>query len=103
MRFTRGKSALRYQPIVDLSTTEVVGFEALMRWQHRERGWIPPNVFIPLGERNELILELGAFALNSAVAPAEAAAMVGRVQSVKSCRSATTTAAPIARPGGPLR
>ncbi|HVA53717.1 MAG TPA: EAL domain-containing protein [Acidimicrobiales bacterium] len=62
--------AMHYQPVVDLASTEIVGFEALMRWNHPERGWIPPNVFIPLAEQSELILELGAFALNEAVAAA---------------------------------
>ena len=62
--------AMHYQPVIDLASTEVVGFEALMRWYHPERGWVPPNVFIPLAEQSELILELGAFALNEAVAAA---------------------------------
>jgi diguanylate cyclase (GGDEF)-like protein/PAS domain S-box-containing protein len=65
-----GHLSMHYQPIVDLTTTEVVGFEALMRWQHPGRGWVPPNVFIPLAEQNELILELGAFAIREAVAAA---------------------------------
>jgi EAL domain-containing protein (putative c-di-GMP-specific phosphodiesterase class I) len=38
-----------------------------MRWQHPERGWVPPNSFIPLAEQSELILELGHFALSHAV------------------------------------
>ncbi len=65
-----GELAMHYQPIVSLTTTEVVGFEALMRWQHPERGWVPPDLFIPLAERSELILELGSFALHEAVAAA---------------------------------
>ncbi|MHB8378811.1 MAG: sensor domain-containing protein [Acidimicrobiales bacterium] len=64
--------AMHYQPVVDLVSTEIVGFEALMRWHHPVRGWVPPNVFIPLAEQSELILELGAFALNEAVAAASA-------------------------------
>ncbi len=62
--------AMHYQPVIDLASSEIVGFEALMRWRHPERGWVPPNVFIPLAEQSELILELGAFALNEAVAAA---------------------------------
>jgi len=62
--------AMHYQPVIDLATSEIVGFEALMRWHHAERGWVPPNVFIPLAEQSELILELGAFALSEAVAAA---------------------------------
>jgi EAL domain-containing protein (putative c-di-GMP-specific phosphodiesterase class I) len=48
----------------------VVGFEALMRWHHPNRGWVPPNVFIPLAEQSDLILELGNFALHEAVGAA---------------------------------
>jgi len=65
-----GELSMRYQPIVDLATTAVVGFEALMRWQHPDRGWVPPNVFIPLAEQSDFILELGSFALREAVATA---------------------------------
>jgi diguanylate cyclase (GGDEF)-like protein/PAS domain S-box-containing protein len=62
-----GEIAMYYQPIVDLTTNEVVGFEALMRWQHPERGDIPPDVFIPLAEQSDLIFDLGSFALREAV------------------------------------
>ena len=62
-----GELSMHYQPIVDLQSARVVGFEALMRWQHPERGWVPPNSFIPLAEQSELILELGHFALSQAV------------------------------------
>jgi diguanylate cyclase (GGDEF)-like protein/PAS domain S-box-containing protein len=64
--------AMHYQPIVRLSTNEVVGFEALMRWHHAERGWVPPSDFIPLAEQSGLILDLGAFALHEAIAAASA-------------------------------
>jgi Amt family ammonium transporter len=59
--------AMHYQPIVRLSTNEVVGFEALMRWHHAERGWVPPSDFIPLAEQSGLILDLGAFALHESI------------------------------------
>jgi len=65
-----GQISMHYQPIVELATTTVVGFEALMRWHHPERGPIAPNVFIPLAEQNDLIVELGSFALHEAVAAA---------------------------------
>jgi diguanylate cyclase (GGDEF)-like protein len=58
--------AMHYQPVVDLSTLGIIGFEALMRWQHPDRGWVPPTMFIPLAEQNELIYVLGSFALNEA-------------------------------------
>jgi diguanylate cyclase (GGDEF)-like protein/PAS domain S-box-containing protein len=61
-----GQLSMHYQPIVDLGGKEIVGFEALMRWQHPEKGLIPPNVFIPLAEESNLILELGSFALHDA-------------------------------------
>ncbi len=65
-----GDLSMHFQPIIDLVTTGVVGFEALMRWQHPEQGSIPPEVFIPLAEQSELIIELGTFALREAVAAA---------------------------------
>ena len=65
-----GDLKMHYQPIIDLATTEIVGFEALMRWHHPVRGWVPPNVFIPAAEQSDLILDLGYFALREAVAAA---------------------------------
>ena len=78
--FQSGDLIMHYQPIVDLRASEVVGFEALMRWHHRERGWVPPSVFIPLAEMSDLILELSSFALNHAVAAATAWRPVGNNQ-----------------------
>ena len=60
--------SMHFQPIVDLTTATTVGFEALMRWRLSERGWVPPNVFIPLAEQSDLILELGSYALTEAIA-----------------------------------
>ena len=57
---------LHYQPIVSLKSGEVVGFEALARWTHPERGSIPPGEFIPIAEACGLIVPLGRFALESA-------------------------------------
>ncbi len=54
---TRGQLFLQYQPIVDLNTTEVIGFEALMRWNHPEDGIISPDEFIPMAEDSGLIVE----------------------------------------------
>jgi diguanylate cyclase (GGDEF)-like protein/PAS domain S-box-containing protein len=72
-----GELALHYQPIVDLASSEIVGFEALMRWWHAERGWVPPDVFIPLAEQSGLIWELGSFALHEAMAAASSWGPVG--------------------------
>jgi diguanylate cyclase (GGDEF)-like protein/PAS domain S-box-containing protein len=58
--------SMHYQPIIDLETQEIVGFEALMRWEHPQRGFVGPDVFIPLAEQSDIILKLGAFALREA-------------------------------------
>jgi diguanylate cyclase (GGDEF)-like protein/PAS domain S-box-containing protein len=66
----KNQLSMHYQPIVNLSSRELVGFEALMRWQHPERGMVPPSVFIPLAEQSDLILDLGSFALHEAATAA---------------------------------
>jgi diguanylate cyclase (GGDEF)-like protein len=50
---------VHYQPLVDLRTGEIDGFEALARWHHRTLGWVPPDVFIAAAERIGLIRQLG--------------------------------------------
>ena len=67
-----GEISMHYQPVVDTATSEVVGFEALMRWQHPERGWVPPLDFLPQAESSGVIVELGAFTLREAVLAASA-------------------------------
>jgi diguanylate cyclase (GGDEF)-like protein/PAS domain S-box-containing protein len=62
----RGEFRLHYQPIVRLSTLEVVGFEALLRWEHPERGLLAPAEFIGLAEDTGLIISIGAWALETA-------------------------------------
>src|SRR5262245_46195346 len=49
--------SLHYQPIVELTGGYVVGFEALMRWTHPEKGPISPGIFIPVAEQSELIVD----------------------------------------------
>jgi EAL domain-containing protein (putative c-di-GMP-specific phosphodiesterase class I) len=58
-----GHPVLAYQPAVDLATGRLIGFEALVRWQHPTRGLIPPQVLIPWAEANDGIIELGAWVL----------------------------------------
>ncbi|MGJ5177097.1 putative bifunctional diguanylate cyclase/phosphodiesterase [Bradyrhizobium oligotrophicum] len=58
--------SVHYQPLIGMRTGQVVGFEALMRWEHRELGSIPPNVFIPIAERSQLICDLGLWILKHA-------------------------------------
>jgi diguanylate cyclase (GGDEF)-like protein len=57
---------LYYQPIIDLRTRQLTGFEALVRWNHPERGLIYPLEFIPLAEEHGLIYRIGAWILHEA-------------------------------------
>ncbi|WP_323185103.1 bifunctional diguanylate cyclase/phosphodiesterase [Streptomyces sp. NBC_00140] len=60
--------SLLYQPVVDITVGEVVGFEALARWPHSRRGMVPPLQFIALAEETGQITPLGAWVLRNAVA-----------------------------------
>jgi diguanylate cyclase (GGDEF)-like protein len=57
---------LSYQPLIDLKTGGLIGFEALARWDHEERGEICPTEFIPVAEESGLILHLGRWVMDKA-------------------------------------
>jgi diguanylate cyclase (GGDEF)-like protein/PAS domain S-box-containing protein len=65
-----GDFEVYYQPLVDLESDVVTGCEALLRWNHRERGFVSPAQFIPLAEETGLIIELGDWVLEKACSDA---------------------------------
>jgi len=67
----RGQLELFYQPQANLATRALVGFEALLRWRHPERGLVSPADFIPLAEETRLILSIGDWALRTACRDAQ--------------------------------
>lgn len=63
----RDELELHYQPRLSLKTGEIVGLEALVRWNHRERGLLTPNEFVPLAEESGLIVPLGYWVISRAL------------------------------------
>jgi diguanylate cyclase (GGDEF)-like protein len=65
-----GHFNLAYQPVCDVATGSVIGFESLLRWTHAVRGVVEPKDFVPLAEDSGLIVQLGLWALETACAEA---------------------------------
>jgi len=57
---------LVYQPLINAKTQKLVGFEALIRWNHPQRGFVPPNVFIPVAEETGLMAPIGEWVIDEA-------------------------------------
>ncbi|MGA3333306.1 MAG: PAS domain S-box protein [Terracidiphilus sp.] len=68
---TAGQFVLYYQPKVNMRSGKVVGAEALIRWQHPERGLLPPGMFLPVIEDHPLAVELGDWVIESALTQME--------------------------------
>ena len=66
----RGEFRVHYQPVVDFTRSEVIGFEALVRWEHPERGLVAPDDFLGVAEETGLIVEIGGWVLQEACAQA---------------------------------
>lgn len=62
----RGDLELHYQPIVELRSGRLMSVEALARWRHAERGWVPPEQFVPLAEEGGFVADLTRWALRRA-------------------------------------
>ena len=68
----RHELRVHYQPIVSATSGETIGFEALVRWPHPERGMISPAEFIPVAEESGLIGSIGRWVLQEACREAQA-------------------------------
>ncbi len=69
LRSALGKQQMRlhYQPLVNVETGETSGYEALIRWEHPERGIVMPNTFIPIAEETGMIVQIGEWVIRQAL------------------------------------
>lgn len=77
-----GELCLYYQPKVNLCSGAVLGFEALLRWQHPQLGLVPPLTFLPQIEQTELIVEIGEWAIDQALTQIHQWTMLGHAWAV---------------------
>lgn len=70
--FEKGQLFFQFQPIVDIQNNRLAGFESLMRWNHPERGFIRPDIFIPVAEQTGLIHEMTPWLLSEGAKAIEA-------------------------------
>jgi EAL domain-containing protein (putative c-di-GMP-specific phosphodiesterase class I) len=75
--FDQGEFVLHYQPKVNMRSGEVVGAEALIRWQHPQRGLLNPSTFLPLIENDALAVDLGAWVIDNALTQVERWRLLG--------------------------
>lgn len=77
LALSRNEFVLHYQPKVNMRTGQIIGAEALIRWQHPEKGLLPPAAFLPLIEENKLVIDIGEWVIDTALAQIETWNSVG--------------------------